>query len=451
MKVLLALVAASVTTGAHSAVLPVQPFYLGINGPAQGGYGPTLATLGFNAVRFDLPWKVAEPVKGQWAIPQAWNDAVNQYNGAGVQPILILDYGNLEWGIDRPSTPAQFEEWYTRYAKRIISHFVPRVRYFEIWNEWNGKIGTNETTNGSPETYVSFAQHVISRARQDFPSADMVFIVGSPSAGGMQDPPPNGRSWLRNAVNAGLQSTLLAADGIGLHPYAERGIAGDATRNHAEDSVTLVKNVNTYIQQAPNGTARPLFITEIGWTTSLNPVGVDESTQAIELARSLLHLRAISNVKGVWAFKYQDGNADLFSDQRGYGIRRFGTNAPNKPAAQAISDIADTLKNSTQPLVSSIGGPLGKTFGGTFSMPEQFTHYAVWSTGPKSVGEAYETYNANLNCSEPMTLKLTEVGTGTSTDYPCAPGSGVLVRLDKRPILIKPPQHKTITISVTNP
>ncbi|MDE2149711.1 MAG: hypothetical protein KGJ55_07755, partial [Gammaproteobacteria bacterium] len=84
---------ANVPAFAHGIMLGVGVHF--INVPSVQ---PTLLDLarkiGFDAIRDDAEWKFVETTKGVYRIPPAWDQFVDSARQRGIEPLLILDYGN---------------------------------------------------------------------------------------------------------------------------------------------------------------------------------------------------------------------------------------------------------------------------------------------------------------------------------------------------------------------
>jgi hypothetical protein len=122
-------------------------------------YWPLIYDLGAKFVRFGfhdatINWHWVEQEKGRLTIDPETDQAVTDLVEHGVDVVMALGFGNRlyteedparkmpqlwEWYYENPkppATPKALEAW-GRYVRFIAEHFRDRVRYFEIWNEWN--------------------------------------------------------------------------------------------------------------------------------------------------------------------------------------------------------------------------------------------------------------------------------------------------------------------------
>ncbi|MEI4920175.1 hypothetical protein Q8G81_31940, partial [Klebsiella pneumoniae] len=102
-------------------------------------------------VRMDALWRDVEINKGQLAIPKKWDEVINEQKKLGLEPILILAYGNKNYQNGDKPTDKDSIDAYVRYASYVVNHFKGRVKYYQIWNEWNGTAGA--TSVGSVRDY----------------------------------------------------------------------------------------------------------------------------------------------------------------------------------------------------------------------------------------------------------------------------------------------------------
>jgi beta-glucosidase len=91
--------------------------------------------VGFNAIRYSVPWYKAEPKPGiyDWS----WIDAPVEYlvNGLKIIPIMdLIHYGTPAWMEDGVADP-RFPDAIGRYAAAMASHFKGMVNHYSPHNE----------------------------------------------------------------------------------------------------------------------------------------------------------------------------------------------------------------------------------------------------------------------------------------------------------------------------
>jgi hypothetical protein len=194
------------------------PNGLGVNVHFSAGHADSVARIreaGFRVVRTDLLWVQVERQQGvyDWA---PFDALVADLRGAGLVPLLILDYSNLLYAMPirgretDPSkafaTPASGEArtGFMRYARAAALHYGSDV-IWEIWNE-------PDLNFGEPidlDAYVDFALEVCRNVREVSHDAP---IIGTTASGFVL-------RLLRTLMSVEDSSCF---DAISVHPYRDR-------------------------------------------------------------------------------------------------------------------------------------------------------------------------------------------------------------------------------------
>ncbi|MEW6741734.1 MAG: discoidin domain-containing protein [Planctomycetota bacterium] len=191
--------------------------------PIQYDLGFKWARVGYDMSA--LQWAYVERKKGVLAVDPHTDAAITQAVQHGIEVVLVLDKGNwlrapeprfpqrnrelmetyynrAPWP-DPAADPEYFAAWLD-YVRHMVRHFKDRVRYFEIWNEWNVPVPP-ENAQDHRKQYVRLAAPTARVIREECPEARIV--LGSTS---------------------GLDSDLIEewarelnglVDVIGFHPY----------------------------------------------------------------------------------------------------------------------------------------------------------------------------------------------------------------------------------------
>lgn len=329
----LALVGAAgfVGTSAHNILLGVGTHVAGK--PLEQLHQLRVARkIGFNAVRDDFLWQFAETTKGSYHIPPSWDQYVNEARRLGIQPLVILDYGNKFYDGGNKPRSRQAIEGFVRYASFVVKHFAGRVHYFEIWNEWDTHAGG--FPSGSARDYAKLFDAVFPVVKKVDPHAT---FLASASAGGRNE-------WYEQIAKLGVTGR---ADGVAVHPYVfpRRSIfQASRSTDEAERSVEQVINIETVMRRFSGGKTIPIYVTEIGWPTSKNASGVTQQVAALLAEHMLLMFSSLPYVRGVWWYDLvDDGSDDTLSRDR-FGLLQ--QDYALKPAAFAIQSIASLIKNN---------------------------------------------------------------------------------------------------------
>ncbi len=307
----------------------------------------TLAAAGLTWVRSDFYWGTIEPGRGQfnWSNSDGLMAAAAK---AGVNVDAILDY-SAPWASSDPSGhgdayyPPSNPADYAQFASAVVGRYGPNGSFWssrpdvpvhplaavEIWNEpwgdWNWK------PNPDPVGYGQLVNAAGAAIRTADPGVKILV------AGDDLQVRTDGStvSWIQN---------LLASDpGIGtyvdawsVHPYPDPTSNGPNTAGPIDYAYSRVTVTQT--DAAAAGVSRPIWITEIGWSTATGTSGaVSEATQSQYLSQ------ALGMALGTWrnsiaeTFVYtwdQDGTnpSDL---QQHYSLRH--ADGSYKPAWAAVT------------------------------------------------------------------------------------------------------------------
>ena len=242
-------------------------FGLGVNPVASAL--PSLAALGAGSYRQDLQWSAVEKVAGRFdfAATDARIDPV--VRDMGVSPLFVLDYGNVAYTNDPMappdvSKPAQAAAW-KRYVKETVSHMRDRHPdtdlSYEVWNEWTNNHGSLPAT---PAAYIELARVTAQVIRATDPAAT---IVG-PTQNAVSD---DERAWIGEWFRLGGADHV---DAVSIHPYSNPWGPETCvpTNPCIEDALAWLRTTADRYPR-PDGSALPIWITEVGWPTKFSGPG----------------------------------------------------------------------------------------------------------------------------------------------------------------------------------
>ena len=232
------------------------------------------AQAGFGMWRCGIPWMSVERKIGSYSMPVSVEEIVQKSEALGMEPLIVLAYGNDElYGLPDPTNPGWLEG-YANYCKYIASYFGDRVTYYEIWNEWNHATMGKTDPKRHGGNYYAMALAAASKAiRSVNPNAK---IIGGAMAG-------HGEAWMTAMLDYdgnrdGKSDAMVAMDGFSYHAYNtdfktcfyspwEKGFLNSA------DEVIAVLN------RYGDASTKEIWVTESGWSTVIGP-GVTEEVQA---------------------------------------------------------------------------------------------------------------------------------------------------------------------------
>jgi len=145
---------------------------------------------------------------------------------------------------------------------------------------------------------------------------------------------------------------------------------------------------------ANNGKQIPLYVTEIGWPTSIGQAGVDPTVAANFLARVYLLAPQLGDLKAAWWHELQDQGIDSSVDADQFGFL-LASGSP-KPAACAMRELTKLLAQYQ---------PKGATRDASGIWTAKFSDgmtsvFAVWKEAANAIGEA------NISSVEPSGLRI---------------------------------------------
>lgn len=268
-----------------------------------------------SVIRWDVPWKAVEEDKDTLRIPERWDYIVNTGRKLGIDSMMILDYGNPHYdGFEKPRSPEAVQA-FARYSAFVAHHFKGRVKYYQIWNEWSG--GAGKTRPGNAADYARLVKAVYPVVKSADPAATVVSGSFSTSAYDSLIGYAKKNSVLEDYLSE--PGIAQFGDAIAIHPYVvyRDGPAGTYTGFE-----TLLKTVLSKIKSTKGFESKPVFITELGWSTAPDHErGVTEITQRDYLARSIALARS-SGIAMYLIYEMRDDNPSTTDPEAGFGLLR---------------------------------------------------------------------------------------------------------------------------------
>ena len=318
----------------YFSVSYAQDFNLGIaahllsNNPASlnpGTANNKIKAAGIKYVRMDALWRDVEINKGQLTIPQKWDEVINEQKELCLEPILILAYGNKNYQNGDKPTDKESIEAYVKYASYVVNHFKGRVKYYQIWNEWNGTAGA--TSVGSVRDYKILVKATYPAIKKTNPES--VIITGEFSNGAFnKELGLTSEDFLRVFLS---QDMVNYTDVIGIHPYV---VYRTPPYNGYWAYLSQIKYASSLVKQSRGFSNKPLFITEIGWSTASSNKGVSESSQSKFITNAICDAKKIG-ISAVIIYQIRDGLPNnSHPTEPGFGIYKY--NWDDKPIVSSL-------------------------------------------------------------------------------------------------------------------
>lgn len=302
------------------------PLQMGVNVHPNQFPGTTndiveiLNTNHIKSFRTDYSWGQLEKKTGVFS-PQddKTNDLINKSRSAGLKPLLILDYGNSIYNIERPITTDEVNK-YVQYVSWVVNHFKGKVYAYEIWNEWihRDNLNDKEESYQSASNYYSLVKAVSTVIRQHDPSVKII-------AGGYNPTDPKAREWGDMIVDKGILNYI---DGISIHPY---DYSSPDKTNKIETFSIIDKQYNQWKNKT--GKVTKIYITEFGYSTYDGKFHYTEQQVKDTLSLYFAEAKKYSYIDGIWYYELIDKSRNRNDIESNYGL----LNSSESPKVQMKS------------------------------------------------------------------------------------------------------------------
>lgn len=207
-------------------------------------------------------------------------------------------------------------------TRAAVRHFKDRVKHWEIYNEPNIFFW-----EGPKELYPVLLERCYKIIKEEDPDAEVLGI----STAGID------RGFIKQVVDAGAPF-----DALTVHPYRSQFIERNFMRELERVSFMVDK--------------RPVWITEMGWSTQIGEGGKTEREQAQLLARAYMSAIA-AGVRSMGWYNFRDDGTDPFYNEVNFGVLR--RDLTPKAAYRALATVCRVLAVSDdtypRPMKKSIG------------------------------------------------------------------------------------------------
>jgi Cellulase (glycosyl hydrolase family 5) len=299
----------------------------------------TLKAGGMSIIRDAFKWDQVQPRPGEWKWQQT--DAIMTAAATARLRVLAIVAYSAPWassdpsGLKRTMYQPRRDTAYARFARAIAARYGahgafwakhPRLPYeplyaMELWNEPSGHLYWSP--NPQPAAYARLARSAAQAIRAVDPAIKIVVC------GDLLEARANywqSRAWLASLLSHAPHLNRWA-DALSVHAYpspmneSPRDDHGDQASGF--DRISLIEH-----KELARGVHLPLWITEIGWSTS-GGAAVSDHTQARYLSDAVVRgLRLYgTTVRYVFAFSWDKAGTGADS---GYGLRN--SHGGHKPA-----------------------------------------------------------------------------------------------------------------------
>ncbi|MFN4266231.1 MAG: hypothetical protein ACK4F8_10860 [Aquabacterium sp.] len=311
-----------------------HPFVMGIGlhsgqGRAPFSKGePVLRYAGTSSTRQEATWSRIELTKGELAYPPNLKDVEAYVDNAvekGGYPLIILNYGNKFYDGGDGVYSDEGIAGFVRYATFLANYFKGRVKFYEVWNEWDLGLGSNKNprTIRDVATYVRLLKATYKAVKKTDPSATILGGAATTSR----------THWTDEFIDEGGLDHL---DGFSTHPYMMWNI-----KSKPEHSIKLLDDLHSKIQKARPERNIPIYVTEIGWPTHQGHLAWTPDHVADFIVRFHLLARARPFIGGVWWYSLANDAREQDNKEKAFGLVDYDYKP--KPALEAYRTAHDLI------------------------------------------------------------------------------------------------------------
>jgi hypothetical protein len=290
---------------------------------------PLLKYAGTKNVRESFYWSEIELNKGQYTFNPKFTLPMQSFEEFNIDPFLVFAFSNKYYDGGKTPYTEEAHTAYANYVKGMLGKFGTQLKSVELWNEFNlPYFGGNGPADSRADVYFNLLKKGYEASQSLRPDLN---VVGGATAGIPQE-------WLEDVFELG---GLDYMDSLSVHPYRYP--------NTPEGLIEQIDMLNQLVRNHNDGETIPLWFSEIGWPTHLNPTGVDENTQAAYLIRTYV-LSIAAGVEKVFWYNLMDTGTDKLYNEHNFGIIHntgdaLGSYTP-KPSYVALATLTRQLTNA---------------------------------------------------------------------------------------------------------
>ncbi len=256
--------------------------------------------------------------------------AIESQVAQGIQVLGLLDY-NPAWFKGKNPTPDQWiDDWGNFVYATVARYGRDRgwIKHWELWNEPNLAQFGYESGLYTVYDFVRILEVGSAAAKAADPEAKIV-MGGLASVWGLP-PSPYNYDYFEYLLGVAETGGWDHVDILAIHLYRPDSPEGaTAGRHRAMDMRTELDHLDEFLRKYG---PKPVWITEMGWSTHKAQLGVDEDTQAFYLIRTYILAIAHPSVEKLFWYTFRNDIPsqdfytqplyDDFEEQLHYGILR---------------------------------------------------------------------------------------------------------------------------------
>jgi polysaccharide biosynthesis protein PslG len=280
-------------------------------------FNPILKQAGVRWLRGFYEWQSIQPKQGYWnfALPDRLVEDARA-NGIHLSGAFayFAPWASADGGTRR--FPIKNIQFWRDYVTGMVGRYRSDIKYWEVWNEFNGSFAEN----GTPEIYAELVREASVAAKKIDPAAKIGMSVANFDIG-----------FLDAAIKAGAANHF---DFICVHPYEKlNALSNDGEQAFLGMAATLRQMLTSNHQPAD----MPLWITEIGSEAPIVRDDQKDQVQAKLLAKAYL-LAIASGFQRVFWF---EARGPSYGNQSDLGLIR--ADMTPRPSYQALKSMTEIL------------------------------------------------------------------------------------------------------------
>lgn len=278
-----------------------------------------------------------------------YDHAIEAQVANGIRVLGLLDYNPAWFKGKNPTLDEWLDDWGTFVYNAVARYGRDRgwIKHWELWNEPNLAKSGYESGLYTVYDFVRILEVGRAAAKAADPEAQIV-MGGLASIWGIP-PDENNHDYFDYLLGVAEAGGWQHVDILSIHLYrpdSPEGATGG--RHRAMDMRTELDHIDEFLRKYG---AKPVWITEMGWSTHQAWPGVDEDTQAFYLVRAYILAIAHPSVEKFFWYDFRndsDPNApyetptyDNLNEQLHYGLlRRTYPLDPNRADLRKPSFVA---------------------------------------------------------------------------------------------------------------
>lgn len=315
-------------------------------GSQMGARQDLVASSGVRWVREEFDWSAAEPARGQYD----WSryDELELTYAERAYTVLPLLMGAPSWAEPSSDTIPDDPSAYADFVAAVVARYGPggsfwaahpelavrAPQFFELWNEpYYPQFSAGRI---DPGRYARLVKAAGKAGKAANPRAKF-------TAAAETDVQPTGsRQWMSwtDAMYAAVPDLNNYFDAVAVHPYSKNRPPDAPVDGYIHDKFERIATIHDHFRAHGAGD-KPLWITEMGWSTCADPAQncVSEITQAAYTRKLFAMVRGKYRdvVGAVFLYCLTDFGPGGSSDpEKNFGLMRED-GAP-KPALSALRD-----------------------------------------------------------------------------------------------------------------